>query len=105
MAFSLVDLNEIINSRADEMDGSSYTASLVASGINKCAQKLGEEAVEAIIAAIGDDREQLTKEAADLLYHLLVVLKVCDVSLQSVMYELESRTSMSGLEEKASRQN
>lgn len=103
MAFSLFDLNEIIISRADAGDGSSYTASLVNSGVNKCAQKLGEEAVEAVIAATGHNREELTKEAADLLYHLLVVLKVCDVSLQSVMNELESRTSMSGLEEKASR--
>ena len=104
MAFSLADLDEIILARADGGGEGSYTASLLNAGVEKCAQKLGEEAVEAVIAAVGDEREELTKEAADLLYHLLVVLKACDVPLQSVMNELESRTSKSGLEEKASRQ-
>ena len=104
MAFSLADLNEIILSRADDGEEASYTASLLSAGVEKCAQKVGEEAVEAVIAAVSGDREELTKEAADLLYHLLVVLKACDVPLQSVMNELESRTSQSGLAEKASRQ-
>ncbi|MGI9400704.1 MAG: phosphoribosyl-ATP diphosphatase [Rhizobiaceae bacterium] len=103
MTFSLNDLDAIILSRANAGDGSSYTASLVNAGVDKCAQKLGEEAVETVIAAIGKDRDGLTKEAADVLYHLLVVLKVCDVPLESVMNELESRTSRTGLEEKASR--
>lgn len=103
LAFSLSDLNEIVIARAGAVDGSSYTASLAAAGVGKCAKKLGEEAVEAAIAAVTHDQVELTREAADLLYHLLVVLKVCNVPLEAVMNELEARTAMSGLEEKASR--
>ena len=72
-------------------------------GVAKCAQKLGEEAVEAAIAAVQGDKAELTGEAADVLYHLLVVLKACDVPLSDVMAELESRTAQTGLEEKAQR--
>jgi len=72
-------------------------------GVAKCAQKLGEEAVEAAIAAVRDDRKELTGEAADVLYHLLVVLKVAGVPLSEVFAELERRTGQTGLEEKAAR--
>jgi len=101
--FTLDDLDAIIAARAKSGDETSYTRKLVAKGVAKCAQKLGEEAVEAAIAAVKQDRKELTAEAADLLYHLLVVLNVSDVRLGDVMSELASRTGQTGLEEKASR--
>lgn len=102
-AFTLADLDAIVAARAASEDEKSYTRKLVGKGVGKCAQKLGEEAVEAAIAAVQGDRDGLKGEAADLLYHLLVVLKVCDVPLSSVMEELAARTGRTGLEEKASR--
>ena len=101
--FSLSDLETIIASRASAEDGSSYTATLVGRGTAHCAQKLGEEAVETVIAAMSGDRDKLKYESADLLYHLLVLLKVSDLPLSQVLAELESRTAQSGLAEKASR--
>ncbi|MBD8891529.1 phosphoribosyl-ATP diphosphatase [Roseibium litorale] len=101
--FTLADLDRIIAARASSDDEKSYTRKLVGKGVAKCAQKLGEEAVEAAIAAVREDREELTAEAADLLYHLLVVLNVSGVNLQDVMAELARRTGQTGLEEKASR--
>ena len=101
--FTLSDLDAIIAARANSSDGSSYTAKLIGKGVPKCAQKLGEEAVEAAIAAARDDKAELTAEAADVLYHLLVLLKATDVRLDDVMAELARRTSQTGLEEKASR--
>ena len=101
--FTLEDLDAIIAARAKSEDVSSYTRQLVNKGVAKCAQKLGEEAVEAAIAAVQQDREELTAEAADVLYHLLVVLNISDVSLSDVMAELGRRTGQTGLEEKASR--
>ena len=101
--FTLDDLDAIIAARANSEDEASYTRKLVNKGVAKCAQKLGEEAVEAAIAAVRDDREELTAEAADVLYHLLVVLNVSNVPLADVMTELASRTGQTGLEEKASR--
>ena len=101
--FTLEQLNDIVESRAASNDGPSYTASLINKGVNKCAEKLGEEATEAVIAAVSGNGQELTKEAADVLYHLLVVLKVSDISLNDVMKELEMRTARTGLEEKASR--
>jgi phosphoribosyl-ATP pyrophosphohydrolase len=103
MAFSLTDLETIVADRGSVTDGSSYTASLLARGPAKCAQKFGEEAVETIIAAVSADKGELVKEAADALYHLLVLLRACDLPLSAVMGELEKRTSRSGLEEKATR--
>lgn len=103
MSFSLEDLNARIAARADVADGSSYTAQLISRGIEKCAQKLGEEAVETVIAATARDRKGTVGESADLLYHLLVLLRAADVPLSDVMAELESRTAQSGLEEKAGR--
>ncbi len=82
---------------------SSWTAKLLAKGPEKCAEKFGEEAVEAIIEAVKGDREKLTAEAADVLYHLLVMLAARDVTLDHVLAELERREGASGLAEKAAR--
>jgi len=101
--FTLHELDAIVARRASVTDGSSWTATLLAKGVEKCAQKLGEEAVEAAIAAAAGKPEELRKEAADVLYHLLVLLRAADVPLDAVMSELESRTARSGLAEKASR--
>ncbi|MBL9049078.1 MAG: phosphoribosyl-ATP diphosphatase [Tabrizicola sp.] len=82
---------------------SSWTAKLLARGPEKCAEKFGEEAVEAIIEAVKGDRARLTSEAADVLYHLLVMLAARDVTLAEVLAELERREGTSGLAEKAGR--
>ncbi|MTH64531.1 phosphoribosyl-ATP diphosphatase [Paracoccus shanxieyensis] len=82
---------------------SSWTAKLLAKGPEKCAEKFGEEAVEAIIEAVKGDRARLTSEAADVLYHLLVMLAARDVTLADVENELDRREGRSGIEEKASR--
>ncbi|QRG07807.1 phosphoribosyl-ATP diphosphatase [Xanthobacter dioxanivorans] len=102
-SFSLTDLEAIVAARAAADAGASYTRSLLDKGIGKCAQKLGEEAVETVIAAVSADREALVAETSDLLYHLLVVLKARGVSLAEVHAELARRTGQSGLAEKASR--
>ncbi len=81
----------------------SWTAKLFAKGPEKCAEKFGEEAVEAIIEAVKGDREKLTSEAADVLYHLLVMLAARDVTLDQVLAELERREGTSGIAEKAAR--
>ncbi len=81
----------------------SWTAKLLAKGPEKCAQKFGEEAVEAIIEAVRGDRQKLTAEAADVIYHLLVMLTARDVTLAEVLAELERRDGTSGLAEKAAR--
>lgn len=107
--FSFEKLAEIIAERAGSDDGGSYTAKLAKAGMSKCAQKLGEEAVEAAIAAVEGDSDgnwgNLKNEAADLIYHLFVVLQVAGIPLQAVKDELASRTGQTGLEEKASRQD
>ena len=82
---------------------SSHTARLLARGPEKCAQKFGEEAVEAVIEAVRGDRARLTAEAADALYHLLVMLAARGVTLDDVLGELERREGVSGVDEKASR--
>ena len=101
--FTLTDLEKIIAERSGQSPSVSYTARLSAKGIKKAAEKLGEEALETVIAAVSEGSEELTAEAADLLYHLLVVLRLGNVSLDDVMAELQKRTAQSGLEEKASR--
>lgn len=102
---TLEELEARIALRAAASPEDSYTAKLIARGINKAAQKLGEEATEAVIAAVSNDRAELVKESADLLYHLLVVLKAADLPLAEVMAELDTRTAQSGLAEKASRKD
>ena len=100
---TLDKLFETISARKTADPKSSWTAQLLSKGPEKCAEKFGEEAVEAIIEAVKGDREALTREAADVLYHLLVMLAARDVSLDAVLSELESRRSRSGVEEKNAR--
>lgn len=102
-AFSLSDLEAILAERANAPADESYTASLLAAGMPKAARKLGEETVESIVAALEGDKDELTKEAADVLYHLLVVLRIADIPLDNVLAELARRTGQSGLAEKAAR--
>lgn len=103
-AFTLDDLAALIADRARSADSAaSYTAKLLAAGPAKCAKKFGEEAFEAALAAVSEDDAALTAEAADVLYHLLVLLQSRGVALESVMAELRRRTAQSGLAEKASR--
>ena len=101
--FTLADLDAIVAQRATSGDPASYTARLAAKGVAKVAQKLGEEAVETVIAAVAEDDDALAGEAADLLYHLLVVLHLRGVPLGAVLAELERRTAQTGLQEKAGR--
>ncbi len=102
-AFTLADLERIVAIRAAASPEESWTAKLVAAGQPKAAKKLGEEAVETVIAAIDNDRASLVSESADLLYHLMVVLRIGGVGLADVMQELERRTGQSGIAEKAGR--
>ena len=99
----LHELENVILSRKGADAGTSWTAKLLSKGPEKCAEKFGEEAIEAIIAAAKDDRENLTYEAADVLYHLLVMLAARDIALDDVLSELARRQGVSGIEEKAGR--
>ena len=101
--FTLSDLEKIIEERIAASSEESYTARLIEKGITVSSKKLGEEAVETIIAANRGDKAEIIKESADLLYHLLVVLRATNISVADVMGELEARTGQSGLAEKASR--
>jgi phosphoribosyl-ATP pyrophosphohydrolase len=101
--FTLEDLEKIVASRAQESAEKSYTRKLLDGGIEKSAKKLGEEATETVIAATIGTKEQVVAESADLLYHLLVVLKARGADLSEVYAELERRTAQSGLDEKAAR--
>lgn len=103
MSFSLSDLERIIAVRAAASPDESWTAKLLAAGPARAAKKLGEEAVETVIAAVEGGKAPLTAESADLLYHLLVVLRARGVTVQEVMQELERRTAQSGISEKAGR--
>jgi len=96
-------LEATIRARRGADPDSSYVAHLFAKGRAKIAQKLGEEATETVIAAIEDDKAELTKEAADLVFHLLVLLADAELSLNDVRAELARREGVSGLDEKASR--
>ena len=100
---ALERLAATIEARKGADPDSSWTAKLLAKGPEKCAEKFGEEAVEAIIEAVRNDRAKLTAEAADVLYHLLVMLAARDVTLADVLAELERREGTSGIAEKASR--
>ncbi|WP_420584535.1 phosphoribosyl-ATP diphosphatase [Ruegeria sp.] len=99
----LHDLAATIEARKTADPDSSWTAKLLAKGPEKCAEKFGEEAVEAIIEAVKNDKAGLTAEAADVLYHLLVMLAARDVALDDVLSELARRQGISGIDEKASR--
>jgi len=101
--FTLADLEKRVHERAKASASESYTRSLLDKGIDHCAKKFGEEAIETVLAALQNDKGQLVAEAADLLYHLLVVLEARGVTLAEVEAALEKRTAQSGHEEKASR--
>ncbi|WP_298292901.1 phosphoribosyl-ATP diphosphatase [uncultured Litoreibacter sp.] len=100
---TLERLAATIDARKDADPDKSWTAQLLAKGPEKCAEKFGEEAVEAIIAAVKGDKRNLTEEAADVIYHLAVLLAACDVPLENVMQELDRRQGQSGIAEKAAR--
>ncbi len=100
---TLEQLEQIIAARAAADPSQSWTAKLLAKGPEKAAEKFGEEAIEAIIEAVKNDPERLTSEAADVLFHLLVMLHARGVKLTDVMAELDRRQTRSGLQEKASR--
>ncbi len=100
---TLDDLATLIAARADADPDTSWTAKLLSKGPEKCAEKFGEEAVEAIIEAVKGDQAALTSEAADVLFHLLVMLQSRGVALSDVMAELARRQGTSGLAEKAAR--
>mgnify|MGYP003330713148 CR=1 FL=1 len=100
---SLEKLSQTIAARKGADPSTSWTAKLLAAGPEKCAEKFGEEAVEAIIEAVKGDKARLTSEAADALYHLLVMCAARDVSLTDIEAELARREAQSGLSEKASR--
>ena len=101
--FSLDDLAAIVAARAGSTAEHSYTKSLLEAGPARAAKKFGEEAVEAVIAAIEGDRAGLIKESADVIYHLIVLLRARDISWEEVEKELERRTAQSGHAEKAGR--
>ena len=106
MQHKLDVLGDLANTIARRRNGSpdqSYTAKLLAQGIEKCAKKFGEEAVELALASVQHDKAHVTAEAADVLYHLLVLLAASNVSLGEVMADLERREGVSGLAEKAAR--
>ena len=96
-------LARLIGTRRQDAAGKSYTKELLDGGVQRCARKLGEESTETIIAALAGDKQAVQREAADLLYHLLVLLESREVALQDVLAELQARMGTSGLAEKAAR--
>jgi len=102
-SFSLYDLEKRIGERAQASAEASYTRQLLDRGVEHCARKLGEEAIETVIAAVKEDRERLIAEAADLIYHLLVLLKARGIALAEVERALAGRTGQTGVQEKMSR--
>ena len=101
--FTIADLERRVSDRAKASTEESYTRKLLDKGVAQCAKKFGEEAVEAVLAAVSEDRERVIAESADVLYHLMVMLHSRGVKLSEVEALLETRTKKSGLEEKASR--
>src|SRR5882672_7500953 len=101
--FTIHDLEARVHERAAASAETSYTRKLLDKGVAHCAKKLGEEAVEVAIAAVAEDREHLIAEAADLLYHLMVLLEARGLKLAEVEAALEERTKQAGLDERAAR--
>ncbi len=99
----LAQLAAAIASRKGALPEDSYTAKLLSQGVEQCAKKLGEEAVETALASVIGNRKHIAAESADLLYHLLVLLEATDVKLADVMAELARRQGVSGIAEKAAR--
>lgn len=102
-SFTLADLVERVKERAKAGADVSYTRKLLDKGVAQCAKKFGEEAVEVVLAAVGEDKDRVVSEMADLLYHLVVVMEAREVTLKEIEAELQKRTAQSGLQEKASR--
>lgn len=105
MSFTLESLAKIVAERVGAGGERSYTRKLIEQGPEKAAKKLGEEAVETVLAAVSGDKQALVAESADLLYHLLVVLEARGVALNEIYAELERRTAQSGIDEKESRRS
>ena len=105
MSDTIDKLFATIASRKGADPSQSYTAKLLAAGVEKCARKFGEEATETVIAAIQRDKTELAKESADVLYHLMVLWAVSGITPEEVYSVLKSREGQSGLEEKASRKS
>ena len=103
--FTIHDLEQRVHERAQASPEESYTRKLLDRGVAQCAKKFGEEAIETVLAAVGEDRDRLIAETADLIYHLLVLLKARDVTLTEVEAALAARTRQSGLDEKAARKH
>ena len=101
--FTLADLEQRVSDRAKAPAEQSYTRQLLDKGVAQCAKKFGEEAVEAVLAVVNEDRERVIAESADVLYHLFVMLQARGVKLAEIEALLETRAKKSGLEEKASR--
>lgn len=102
---TLMRLAATIRARRASTSAASYTKSLLDKGVPACACKLGEEAVETVIAALAEPDDKLRSEAADLLFHLLVLLEARNISLDEVLSDLEARMGQSGHAEKAARTN
>jgi len=101
--FTLADLELRVRERAKASAAESYTRSLIDKGVAHCAKKMGEEAFETALAAVENDKGRVIAEAADLIYHLMVLLAARGVTLAEVEAELGRRTAQSGHEEKAAR--
>ena len=99
----LQELNNIIKSKKDQSTNASYTASLLKSGLNTCAEKFGEEAIELIVAAVNKDTENFNNEAADVLFHLLVLIESKESSIDTILDILKGRMGISGHLEKENR--
>jgi phosphoribosyl-ATP pyrophosphohydrolase len=103
--FTIHDLEQRVAERAQASPEVSYTRKLLDRGVAQCAKKLGEEAIETVLAAVGEDRDRLIAESSDLIYHLLVLLKARGIALAEVEAALATRTHQSGLDEKAARKH
>ena len=103
--FTIHDLEQRVHERSQASADVSYTRKLLDRGVAQCAKKFGEEAIETALAAVGEDRERLIAEAADLIYHLLVLLEARGITLAEVEAALAARTQQSGLDEKAARKH
>ena len=99
----LIKLDEVINKRKEQNKDNSYSATLLNAGIEKCAEKFGEEAVELIIACLSKENNSIVHEAADTLYHLNILMRSKNISIKEVLEELSKREGVSGLKEKENR--
>ena len=99
----LIKLDEVINNRKEQNKDNSYSATLLNAGVEKCAEKFGEEAVELIIACLSKENNSIVHEAADTLYHLNVLMRSKNISIKEVLEELSKREGVSGLKEKQNR--